>query len=332
MLSSAVYISTLSGSREYYAEMSVVPTIVGKDVRAYEEEHVHAVYDRIAPHFSSTRYKPWPIIAKFLESLPTGSVGIDSGTGNGKYLSLPLNRPNSIWTIGLDRSRNLLEFARQAGEKERDVIWGDILGTGWRMGVFDYAISIATIHHLGSPSRRLQAIQTLLRSVSPSHGRILIYVWAVEQDNLSKRYIPPTEENSNSAGRDVFVPWVLNHSQNNEKKMLDDSPLVFNRYYHMFVEGELEDLVRDATLNLGMVVGSIDSSVEQRGVEIVGKGWERSNWYVELKCWRKSIVPITGALVRIHKIPEYIRQVSELVLMLLRYIVILGYLRQIDGP
>lgn len=123
--------------------------------------------------------------------------------------------------------------------------------------------------------------------MSPSHGRILIYVWAVEQGNLSKRYIPPTGGDSSSAGRDVFVPWVLNHSQNNERKSLDDGPLVFNRYYHMFVEGELENLVRDATLNLGMVVGSTDSSVERRGVEIVQKGWERSNWYIELKCWRK---------------------------------------------
>jgi hypothetical protein len=28
-----------------------------QDSRAYEEEHVHMVYQQIAPHFSSTRYK-----------------------------------------------------------------------------------------------------------------------------------------------------------------------------------------------------------------------------------------------------------------------------------
>jgi hypothetical protein len=28
-----------------------------QDSRAYEEEHVHTVYQQIAPHFSSTRYK-----------------------------------------------------------------------------------------------------------------------------------------------------------------------------------------------------------------------------------------------------------------------------------
>jgi hypothetical protein len=25
----------------------------------YEEQHVHSVYEEIAPHFSSTRYKVW---------------------------------------------------------------------------------------------------------------------------------------------------------------------------------------------------------------------------------------------------------------------------------
>jgi hypothetical protein len=92
-------------------------------------------------------YKPWPIIAHFLSTLPAGSVGLDSGTGNGKYLPLPLDRPSgSIYTIGLDRSRNLLEIARTAGADAddtfatkrtfREVIWGDIIGKGWRDGAF----------------------------------------------------------------------------------------------------------------------------------------------------------------------------------------------------
>jgi len=27
-----------------------------------EKKHVYEVYDKIAPHFSNTRYKPWPQI------------------------------------------------------------------------------------------------------------------------------------------------------------------------------------------------------------------------------------------------------------------------------
>ncbi|KAI7439648.1 hypothetical protein KC368_g11347 [Hortaea werneckii] len=65
----------------------------------YEEQHVHEVYEQIASHFSSTRYKPWPIIERFLNTLPPGSVGLDVGCGNGKYLAV---NPN-IYILGSDR-------------------------------------------------------------------------------------------------------------------------------------------------------------------------------------------------------------------------------------
>ena len=138
---------------------TVTSAVVDSKPAEYEEQHVHAVYDQIASHFSSTRYKvrrpsrdpylasyplryqPWPIIANFLASLPTGWVGLDSGTGNGKYLHLPADRPGSILTIGMDRSWNLLQIAKHAGSEPptlvtREVVWGDVLGNGWRAGAF----------------------------------------------------------------------------------------------------------------------------------------------------------------------------------------------------
>ncbi|EPT25059.1 methyltransferase domain-containing protein [Toxoplasma gondii ME49] len=51
-----------------------------------EREFVGAVYDRIATHFSHTRYKPWPKVRTFLEGLPKYSLVVDVGCGNGKYL------------------------------------------------------------------------------------------------------------------------------------------------------------------------------------------------------------------------------------------------------
>jgi len=65
-------------------------------------------------------------------------VGLDSGTGNGKYLSLPLDRPGHICTIGLDRSRNLLDIARVPvdGTNLREVVLGDVLDNPWRVGSF----------------------------------------------------------------------------------------------------------------------------------------------------------------------------------------------------
>ncbi|KAI0797936.1 S-adenosyl-L-methionine-dependent methyltransferase [Abortiporus biennis] len=261
------------------------------DPQTYEDQHVHSVYDQIAPHFSSTRYKPWPIIAQFLSSIPTGWIGLDSGTGNGKYLPLPLDRPGSIWTIGLDRSRNLLSIAQNAGGVAREVIWGDVLDNPWRHGVFDYAISIATIHHLATPVRRKAAVKSLLKSIDPSHGRALIYVWAIEQDTLSKRAVPTGEDDNGTDGQDVFVPWVLasQTSKTNSKQEHTeetDKPKesqVFNRYYHMFARGELRSLVENAARDIGLHIGKEVSGA--RGVEIIQDGWERSNYYVEIRRW-----------------------------------------------
>ncbi|KAJ2021045.1 tRNA methyltransferase, has a role in tRNA modification [Coemansia sp. S85] len=53
---------------------------------AKEEQYVHAVYNEIAAHFSDTRFKPWPVIERYLLALPAGSLGADIGCGNGKYL------------------------------------------------------------------------------------------------------------------------------------------------------------------------------------------------------------------------------------------------------
>ena len=51
-----------------------------------EEEHVHKVYSEIAAHFSDTRFKPWPKIAKFLEDQPTGSLIADVGEQYLKFI------------------------------------------------------------------------------------------------------------------------------------------------------------------------------------------------------------------------------------------------------
>ena len=47
-----------------------------------EQTHVHNVYSQIAPHFSDTRYKPWPRIEEFLNSQPSGSLIADVGKGD----------------------------------------------------------------------------------------------------------------------------------------------------------------------------------------------------------------------------------------------------------
>ena len=78
-----------------------------------EKEHVYEVYEKIAPHFSNTRYKPWPRVQQFLEELPAGSIVADVGCGNGKYMGVGEDK---LFTIGTDRSFNLIELAKKKSE------------------------------------------------------------------------------------------------------------------------------------------------------------------------------------------------------------------------
>ena len=89
-------------------------------------------------------------MAAFLKSIPTGWIGLDSGTGNGKYITLqndssdstsPTSRGRRMWTIGVDRSINLLKIAQHAGLSDdrnacNEVVRGDAMNQCWRSGAF----------------------------------------------------------------------------------------------------------------------------------------------------------------------------------------------------
>ena len=127
----------------------------------YEQEHVHDVYEQIAEHFSSTRYKPWPIVERFLKDLPDGSVGLDIGTGNGKYLAVNRN----IFIVGSDRSTNLISVACR--HQPHSVLVAEILDLPHPADYFDFVICIAVIHHLSTDDRRVQAIDHCNREFRP---------------------------------------------------------------------------------------------------------------------------------------------------------------------
>lgn len=61
---------------------------------------------------------------------------------------------------------------------------------------------------------------------------------------------------------------------------------VFDRYYHMFAEGELKELVTEAAEEMGLQVGEPEAG-SVYGVQIVQDGWERSNYFVELRRWKQ---------------------------------------------
>lgn len=111
------------------------------------------MYDKIAPHFSHTRYKPWPRIEQFLLELPEGSLVYDVGCGNGKYLGVN----KQLFFIATDRSLGLLTTAREKAE-EYELFAADSLSLPVRDSVCDAFISIAVIHHFSNAQLRHRAI------------------------------------------------------------------------------------------------------------------------------------------------------------------------------
>lgn len=265
-----------------------------------EEIYVHQVYNDIAPHFSQTRYKPWPIVTKFLNELPTGSIGIDVGCGNGKYL----NTNPDIYIIGSDRSSKLIECAHSVN-KSYNILIADGMHLPHKENTFDFAISIAVIHHWSTRERRISAIRHIVSKLKSS-GRALIYCWALEQKNSRRGYHEGLDQ-------DVLVPWVLQdiksngnlndefidndnekpdlsgilpqersvymeawkrrqkqkreemHQRDKKEKNSQKTTITKYRYYHLYREGELEE------------------DCKRAGCIIESSGYEKDNWYVIVK-------------------------------------------------
>ncbi|EFW98575.1 oxidoreductase [Grosmannia clavigera kw1407] len=270
-------------------------TASGESAAAYEQAHVHEVYDAIADHFSATRYAPWPLVAQFLAAQPPGSIGLDAGCGNGKYLSAGRERmaggeeKAACFFLGSDRSAALARLAYDKhgrGRPGADVVLADSLALPFRDGCADFAICVAVVHHLSTRTRRQEAVAELLRCVggerrcdggtrettaanaeakrgtkttdtkSTHTGRVLLYVWALEQASSRRGWSAGGEQ-------DLLVPWVKTLRQ---KKTEDGDRTTrrptFQRYYHLYREGELEEDVRAA------------------GGHVVSSGYEKDNWWV----------------------------------------------------
>jgi len=121
-------------------------------------------------------------------------------------------------------------------------------------------ISIAVIHHFSTRTLRLAAISEFHRILKLG-GRVLIYVWAYEQENKVFKT------------QDVFVAWHLQDKyEESDQQKAKESPIeeeskegsgsqssfietairdedkratVYHRYYHVFKEGELEELIEE---------------------------------------------------------------------------------------
>lgn len=226
-----------------------------------EIENVHKVYNEIGGHFSETRHSPWPNVENFIKTLADGAFLLDVGCGNGKYLGVNEN----IIKFGCDRSESLLEICQG---RNFNTFKCDCLQIPFRDCSVDACISIAVIHHLATPERRAKAIKEMLRVLVPG-GKVLIYVWAKDQQKNNKKSSYLLQNQKKTDGKvqpemakciideneielpvhtnrtqfhhtNLLVPWKLK-----DKEISEEKQKVFLRYYHVFQDDELQEVCKN---------------------------------------------------------------------------------------
>lgn len=246
----------LRGPMQRTTAVEVLPEEVENPLQtpAIEAENVHKVYDTIASHWNHTRYKAWPRVEAFVRSLPKHSLVADLGCGNGK--NLPHVKEAKGFAVASDISAPLARIA--AEEHGASCMVADCLTTPLRAGIFDAVLSIAVLHHLSTPARRIQALREAARLLRVG-GQLLVYCWSYEQDDERSR------SRHRFVAQDVLVPWSFRtpglkkaaaaaeasgalrteEGVSGTPETWEEQPPVCQRYCHVYREGELDELLRE---------------------------------------------------------------------------------------
>ena len=183
------------------------------------------VFNEIAPSWYN--YRHWTIFRSELEALANRWQGgrlLNVGCAHGPDF-LPFR--DNFKLYGVDFAVEMLRLARKYGQKfgfAVNLVKADVLHLPFSDGSFDWAIAVATYHHVKGREERLKAFKALWRVLKPG-GEALITVWNHRQPRFWFNR------------KEVMVPWRM-----------QDRTLY--RYYYLFSYGELEKLARKAGFDL----------------------------------------------------------------------------------
>ncbi len=179
------------------------------------------IFNQIAPSWYNFRH--WSIFRSELEALAKswqkGRL-LNLGCAHGPDF-LPFKQHFELY--GVDFSSEMLKFARKYSQKFNfpvSLSLADVSHLPYPDETFDWAISVATYHHIKGKGERQVALNELRRVLKPG-GESFITVWNRWQPKFwFKR-------------KEITMPW--------RKK---DKTLY--RYYHLFSYPELEKLAKRA--------------------------------------------------------------------------------------
>ncbi len=183
------------------------------------------VFDRIAPGWYSRRH--WTIFRRELDEIAgrwnSGRL-LNIGCGHGADF-LPFC--HSFELHGLDFSVEMLRLARKYSVKFKfsaSLVQADAACLPYANDTFDFAIAVATYHHIWKPERRQIALAELFRVLRPG-GEAFITVWNRWQPGF---WLKP---------RETFVRWRTRNKD-------------LFRYYYLFSRREMERIALRAGFTL----------------------------------------------------------------------------------
>jgi alkylated DNA repair protein alkB family protein 8 len=254
--------ATTAQSRSERTSTKVIPRV--------ELENVQRVYDAVAKQWHGTRYRAWSGVEDFVNRMNLrGALVADVGCGNGKNAPAVVRfgqTRGGAEVIGCDFSIPLLEIcATERGDERVEAFAADAASLPMRSSCFDAALNIAVLHHASTSFRRRALVSETMRLLRVG-GVALFYAWALEQETGGV-------SGHRFESQDVLVPFHK-RAETVGKKKKEKSPLggcggwrprprprrsvarektkkslrglgvarVFQRYCHVYKEGELESL------------------------------------------------------------------------------------------
>ncbi|MCL2149668.1 MAG: class I SAM-dependent methyltransferase [Dehalococcoidia bacterium] len=183
------------------------------------------VFDRIAPGWYGFRHHTifQKELAELAKRWQSGRL-LNLGCGHGADF-VPFK--SSFELCGVDISGGMLGLAERYAAKNNfhsELIQADMRRLPFADGLFDYALAVASLHHLPGQEEQMRALAELTRVLKPG-GEAFITVWNRTQPRFWGK------------SKELLIPWRYKDG-------------VALRYYYLFTYGEIAKLVRHAGLRL----------------------------------------------------------------------------------
>ncbi len=219
-------------------------------------------YNKIAQHFSGTRYDVWPELEQFKPLIKDGQRILDWGCGNGRLLLLIGER--AAHYVGVDQSIELLKIARHKHLLAIKAGRARFYSTARRekkfpSNYFDLVFMVASFHHLPDSASRLALLKKVQQELKPE-GKLVITVW-----NLSSTWARQVLQKKgwHQIGKqDFLIPWKDNRT----------GKVIVERYYHHCTPTEMRGLLKEAgfkVIRLGYGPGVKTSERKGRNLIVV---------------------------------------------------------------